>query len=406
MKMIERKSAKTILNMLEDSHIVYINGARQCGKSTLAMMTAPQFHMEYLTFDDPSVYAAAKHDPASFVKNIKDNMVLDEIQTVPEIFRCLKIFVDEQRRQRGDLKILLTGSANIMALPQLSDALVGRMQMLTLYPFSLAEFNEKNFITKLFKADFHLHEKFDDDDIIKKIKSSTFPEVSLSPDVDASGWFDAYVTTLLRRDIRELANIEKIADVQIILKILASRVGSLINESSLSRDCGVNSMTLRRYRILLENMFVIIRLFPWFKNIGKRLVKSTKNYFIDTLLMCNLLGIDIESVRERNPTLFGHILENFVFTELLKNSDSQTKLFHFRTVDNKEADFVLERSNGDLAGVEVKSAGTISANDFGGLKVLQELTGESFKCGVVLYLGQNVIPFGDKMFAVPMASLG
>jgi predicted AAA+ superfamily ATPase len=404
--MIRRKSTGDILKMLSDSPVAYINGARQCGKSSLAIDIASRLGMKYVTFDDPSAYAAAKRDPASFVGGIKDSVVLDEIQMVPEIFRSLKIFVDEQRRQNGKLKILLTGSANIMALPNLSDALVGRMRTLTLHPFSLSEFCEKNFQKKLFAADFSLGEEFGDDDIVKKIKSATFPEVSLSPTIDARGWFDSYLTTLLRRDIKDFANFEKTADIPIMLKILAGRVGGLINESALSRDCNINLMTFRRYRAVLENMFIVTRLFPWFRNIGKRFVKSSKNYFIDAYMACNILGIDIDSVQANDPNLFGHILENFVFTEILKNLEDGTKLFHFRTLDNKEVDFVLEKRDGSVAGIEVKSSGTISAKDFAGLETLRELAGQSFKCGVAIYLGKQTVPFADKMFALPIGSLG
>jgi predicted AAA+ superfamily ATPase len=404
--MIERNLMPTLLKMLEDSRIVYMNGARQCGKSALATAAAERLNMRYLTFDDPSVYSAAKHDPVAFVNNIKDDVVLDEIQTVPEIFRSLKIFVDEQRRQNGKLKILLTGSANIAALPQLSDALVGRMQILTLYPFSLAEFNDKNFIDRLFAADFGLYEEFGENDVVKKIKTATFPEVSLFPTIDAGRWFDSYITTLLRRDIKDFANVERAADIPIMLKILASRVGGLLNESAASRDCNLNLMTFRRYRVILENMFILVRLFPWFRNLGKRFVKSTKNYFIDSYMTCRLLGVKLETVQENDPVLFGHILENFVFTELLKNLKEQMKLFHFRTLDNEEVDFVLEDGGGDLVGIEVKSSKTISASDFRGLKVLEKFAGKSFKCGAALYLGRQVIPFGEKMFAVPISALG
>lgn len=404
--MIKRRSFDITAKMLKDSHVAYINGARQSGKSTLAMSIASELNMKYITFDDPSIFSAAKNDPVSFVKNIKASVVLDEVQMVPELFRCLKIFVDEQRQTKEKLKILLTGSANIMALPDLSDSLVGRMQLLTLYPFSLSEFKGKNFIENVFLSNFGLHQEIENYDVVEMIKSATFPEVSLDPSIDAGRWFDSYLTTLLRRDIREISNIEKIADIPIMLKILASRAGSLINESSLSRDCNMNLMTLRRYRCILENMFIINRVFPWFRNIGKRFVKSTKTYFTDTYMLCNILGINISSMQMQDPTLFGHVLENFVFTELLKNLDEQTHLFHFRTIDNKEVDFVLEKNNGDLVGIEVKSSSSVSTTDFAGLWTLQEISGTTFKCGVVIYLGKNVIPIADNMFAVPISMLG
>ncbi len=156
-----------------------------------------------------------------------------------------------------------------------------------------------------------------------------------------------------------------------MLRVLAGRVGSLIYESSLARDCNMNVMSFRRYRNILENMFVIQRVHPWFKNIGKRFVKSSKNYFIDTFMLCYILSQDLSSLKQNDPSSFGHIVENFVFTELLKNIDSSIKLYHFRTQDNKEVDFVLEKDNNSLIGIEVKSKTEVTDKDFEGLKVLK-----------------------------------
>ncbi|MDR0632313.1 MAG: ATP-binding protein [Holosporaceae bacterium] len=401
--MIKRKDFSTILNMFGDANVVYINGPRQCGKSTLAMSIAEYLQMQYVTFDDYSVLAAAKHDPVSFVQNIKGDMTLDEIQLVPEIFRNLKIFVDEQRQKQGKIKLLLTGSANITALPGLSDALVGRMQIRTLYPFSLTEFRDNDFIEQIFTRDFK--EQNRQYIISDLIKTATFPELSLAKKMNASNWFDSYITTLLSRDVRALTSIEKSTDMFLMLKILAARTGSLMNESSLARDCNMNLMTFRRYRSLLENMFVIQRVFPWFRNVGKRFVKTAKNYFLDTCMLSYLSGTNVNTAQEENPVLFGHILENFVYTELIKNVDKHTQLFHFRTTDGTEVDFVLEKNNGDIVGIEVKSSSMVSVTDFRGLKVLQIATGSSFKCGIVLYLGKHVIPFGMDLYAVPIGAL-
>ena len=210
--------------------------------------------------------------------------------------------------------------------------------------------------------------------------------------------------TLLRRDIKDLANIEKISDLPLMLKIMATRVSSLINEASLARDCNCNVMTFRRYKALLENMFIVFRVAPWFRNLGKRLVKTSKNYFNDTNMLCYLLGIDLDNVIQKNPIIFGHILENFVATELIKNlaNISGTSLFHFHTQDNYEVDFVLEKNNGDLVGIEVKSSSSVTISDFKGLKKLQELAPDSFKCGIVLYTGSDIVPFANNMFAVPV----
>ena len=308
---VERNSMKTALNVLKDTSILYLNGIRQCGKSTLAMQLASQLKFEYMTFDSPAILSAAQNDPQGFVENIKNNVVLDEVQMVPEIFRNLKIFADNQRRKANSLKILLTGSANILALPKLADSLVGRMHILTLYPFSWSEFSNSKFIQRAFACDFSL-QNCENIDPITMIQKASFPELSLNPHINTSRWFDSYLTTLITRDIRDISNIAKTSEMYTLLRILASRTGSLINESSLARDCNINLMTFRRYRNILENMFVIQRVFPWFRNIGKRFVKSTKNYFTDTLMLCNILGIDLSAIKQKDH-LRGLMLIIFFF---------------------------------------------------------------------------------------------
>lgn len=408
--MIARQCYEIIMNMFHESQLIYLNGARQSGKSTLALQIAKVLDMEYITFDDTTMFAAANNDPDSFIRGIDTNLVLDEIQMVPEIFRSLKQYIDESRTLQKKHKILLTGSANIMALPKLSDALVGRMRIVTLHPFSLSEYRQTKhcFIEKLFNCNFKLKQNIASNiTIVQAIKAATFPEVSISLQDNAEHWFSGYLTTLIRRDIRDLANIEKLSDIPTMLKVLATRVGSLINESSLARDSNVNLMTFRRYRALLENMFIIFRVYPWFKNLGKRLVKTNKNYFSDTYMLCHILGIDLNSIQQKDPILFGHILENFIATELIKALSSiiGITMFHFRTQDNYEVDFVLEKNNGDLVGIEVKSSSSVSLNDFKGLKTLKALVPDSFKCGVVLYTGNNTVQFAADMFAVPIMSI-
>ena len=404
---IERRIQNQITNIFKDTQVLYLNGIRQCGKSTLAMDFASREGFEYLSFDSPSLFSLAKHDPQGFISSIKSNVVLDEIQRVPEIFRCLKILVDDQRKLpiQQRIRILLTGSTNILLLPMLADSLVGRMQILSLYPFSISEFNHSNFIERIFKKDFPLKTHKKEFDIISTIHKASFPEISINSDIDTTRWFDSYLSTLLTRDIRDISNIARPYDMYTMLKIFAGRIGSLINESSLSRDCNLNLMTFRRYRNLLENMFVTQRVFPWFKNTGKRFTKSTKNYFTDTQMLFHVLGYTPVSLKEQAPTSFGHIVENFVFSELLKNKEDSIKLYHLRTQDNKEVDFILEKNNQDLVGIEVKSKSNITDKDFDGLKFLKQITGSSFKCGIVLYLGKITSSFSSDMYAVSMSEM-
>lgn len=409
---INRKIRARLLKALEVSPIVFLNGPRQAGKSTLVQAIAKnEYPAEYVTFDSMTQMAAAANAPTSYLKERKGSLIIDEVQLVPEIFRALKVVVDELRQEYGSKtkgQFLLTGSANIMALPKMSDPLVGRMNILTLYPISSAEAlgGQSNFIDRLFKKNFEgdsgKHKLSD------VIRVSTFPEISGTNIHERTTWFDGYLTTILQRDVRALAEIEKLSTLPNLLRILASRAGGLINDADIARDARLNPVTSRNYKTLLKMLFLTFEVAPWYRNIGKRLVKSSKGYMIDTLLLCHLLQYELSELERNRPDLFGHLLENFVATELLKSitfHDDKMDLFHFRTSDNKEVDFVLEKPNGQLTAIEVKKSDNVSKSDFKGLEELQRMTGDDFICGVVLYRGQDVVPFGKNLWAIPMCNL-
>ena len=412
MKHIGRHIKDKVLSALEVNPVVYVNGPRQAGKSTLVQkLSQKEFPAEYVTFDSITQMSAASNSPETYLKEREGALIIDEVQLVPEIFRALKSVVDELRlEQSGKLKgrFLLTGSANIMALPKLSEPLVGRVSVLTLYPLSGAEaLNGKgDFIEKLFARKFFKDEK--NRKVIDVMRLATFPEISGVKSDERVQWFDGYLTTILQRDVRALAEIEKLSALPNLLRILSNRAGGLINDADIARDAGLVHVTSRNYRSLLKLLFLTFEVSPWYRNIGKRLVKSPKGYVCDTLLLCHLLQYELSDLEKNRPELFGNVLENFVATELLKliaNKGSRFHLHHFRTGDNKEADFVLEQPNGQLAAIEVKSRDRVDKSDFKGLEALQALTGEDFICGVVLYRGKDVVPFGDKLWAVPMSNL-
>lgn len=409
---INRHIQNKLLKTLEVSPVVFLNGPRQAGKSTLVQAIAnKEYPAEYVTFDSTTQMVAAANAPTSYLKERKGALIIDEVQLVPEIFRALKIVVDELRlNHEPKLKgrFLLTGSANIMALPKLSDPLVGRMNVLTLYPISSSESlgGNGNFIERLFNKDFEADlGKHKLSDIIR---AATYPEISGADIHERTIWFDGYLTTILQRDVRALAEIEKLSSLPNLLRILANRSGRLINDADIARDAGLNSVTSRNYKTILKMLFLTFELAPWYRNIGKRLVKSPKGYMTDTLLLCHLLQYELSDIEKNRPELFGHVLENFVATELLKLitfRNDKIDLFHFRTSDNKEVDFVLEKPNGQLAAVEVKKSDNVSKIDFKGLEELQRITGDDFVCGIVLYRGKDVVPFGQNLWAIPISNL-
>lgn len=409
---IRRHLKNKLLAALSTSPVVFLNGLRQAGKSTLVKEIAKKdFPAEYVTFDSTTQIAAATNSPESYLRERKGALIIDEVQLVPDVFRALKTVVDEMRHAQGGKikgRFLLTGSANIMALPKLSDPLVGRMGVLTLYPVSSAEVAEGkgDFLERLFAEDFTVDKG--KRKITDMIRAATFPEISGASAHDCTRWFDGYLTTILQRDVRALAEIAKLNTLPNLLRILAGRAGGLVNDADIARDASLNPVTSRNYKTLLKMLFLTFELAPWHRNISKRLIKSPKGYVTDTLLLCHLLQYELEDLEKNRPELFGHALENFVATEFLKlvaNNDQRFDLLHFRTGDNKEVDFVLERPNGQLAGVEVKKRDRVDQSDFKGLQELQALSGKDFVCGVVLYRGRDVVPFGKNLWAVPMSNL-
>jgi len=413
MQQIPRKLASDVLFALHHSPVVFINGPRQAGKTTLVQsLAAKDFPADYISFDNVTQMAAAAASPETFLSSRKGTIIIDEVQLVPDIFRALKIVVDNLRlanESKVNGRFLLTGSANIMALPKLSDPLVGRMRIKTLLPFAGCEAlsGNGNFLERIFNLDF-AGIKTDKMPLNDVMRLATFPEISGKPSRVRSEWFDGYLTTMLQRDVRMLSELEKIAVLPTMLRLLAARAGSLINDASIARDAGLNPVTSKSYRAILQAMFLTFDVQPWFRNISKRLVKSPKGYLADTLLLCHLLEWNLDDLCDRRPDIYGHVVENFVATELAKLltfSNLRARLLHFRTSDNKEVDFILERPDGRLAGIEIKSSDTVRSADFKGMKVLQDAVYDDFVCGIVLYTGQNVVPFGEKLLAVPVSAL-
>lgn len=240
-----------------------------------------------------------------------------------------------------------------------------------------------------------------------RIINGGYPEaVSRTKEDRRRAWFESYITTILQRDIRDLANIEGLTSLPRLLAIIASRSPALLNFSELSRTLAMPQSTLKRYMTLLEATFLIQHLPAWSGNLGKRLVKTSKLVMSDTGLMAHLLGANKE--RPATGGIIGPLLENFVVMELIKQitwSSIKPQIFHFRTQTGQEVDIVLEDRAGKLVGIEVKASSTVTAQDFKGLRVLAETTGKRFHRGIVLYTGAESLPFGPELYAIPVNSL-
>jgi predicted AAA+ superfamily ATPase len=412
MKMLRRLLTDRLLDALADTPAVLVNGARQTGKSTLVQSTElGDPSRQYLTFDDPGILAAARRDPNGFVAGLNTLVTLDEVQHVPEIFPVIKAAID---REREPGRFLLTGSANVMLLPKLSESLAGRMEVMTLWPFSQGEMHgvRENFVDTLFSQKLvgwtGKIAAVQRERLLETVVAGGYPlAVARQNATRRDAWFQSYVMTMLQRDIRDLANIADVTAVPRLLAVVAARAGSLLNFADLSRTMALPQTTLKRYFALLESTFLVQLLRPWARNLGKRVIQTPKVYLNDTGLLAHVMGITVDRLKSEG-NLVGAILENFVLMELRKQSTwsaTQPELFYWRTASGQEVDVVLEDRAGRLVGIEVKAAATLGANDVRGLQALASAAGKHWMRGVVLYGGTEVIPFSANLHGIPIARL-
>jgi predicted AAA+ superfamily ATPase len=405
--MYRRNCEPELIAALTDTPVVLLNGARQTGKSTLATNLATGVPATLVTLDDATALAAAMSDPQGFVAGLGVRAVIDEVQKAPGLFPAIKLSVDRDRRPG---RFLLTGSANVLMLPRLSESLAGRMEILTLEPLSQGELHghRETFIDAIFAGDLPPLPAAVEPNLKDIVIAGGYPEaLARAPGKRRDAWFAAYVTALLQRDVRDLANIDGLTDMPRLLTLLAGRVGGLLNMSELSRSTAIPQTSLRRYLTLLEATFLFRPLPAWSANLGKRLIKSPKVHLIDSGLAAHLAGHTAESL-SRNPVHFGGLLETFVVGEVRKQaawSDTRVRLYHYRTTTGREVDLVLEDAAGRLAGIEVKAAGAVSAKDFAGLDALAEDSGGGLRAGIVLYAGEQVVSFGTGKLAMPISAL-
>lgn len=407
--MLRRHLLDELRASLADNPVTLLVGARQSGKSTLAQLLIDEGHAaSYLTLDDAATLAAAASDPEGFVRGLSGNTVIDEVQRVPELLPAIKVSVDRDRRPG---RFLLTGSANVLLLPRVSESLAGRMEVHTLWPLSQGEIDghPETFLDRLLGDGPapSVPALGGDDDIVARVLRGGFP-----PAVDRSGrrrdaWLASYVGAVLQRDVRDLANVQRLSELPHLLTLLAARTSGLLNLAEVGRTAGVPQSTLQRYLTLLEHVFLLVRLPAWHTNVGKRVVKAPKLHLVDSGLAAHALAATPERIG-RDPTLLGSLLESFVTMELVKQcswSMGSPRLYHYRTAKGAEVDLVVEDRGGAIAGVEVKAAATVGARDFRGLRELADAHGERFVQGVVLYRGDAVVPFGERLAAWPLKAL-
>src|SRR5712691_2722324 len=383
-----RFSAELVATALKDTPVVMVTGPRQCGKTTLVRDLVAG-NREFITMDEDTVLAAARSDPTGLVRSL-DRTTIDEVQRVPDLLRAIKKSVDDDRRPG---RFLLTGSANILTLPQVSESLAGRMEIVSLLPLSRAEIRGKKpgflkaaFDSKLGKP----AEPMIGKDLVQAVLTGGYPEMLRREDPKRrQTWARDYIRAIVQRDVREVADVEKLDQMPRLLQVLAHHSGRLTNFTQMGAQVGFDDKTTRKYVAILEQLFLVRKVEPWFQNQLKRLVKTPKLHFLDSGLL-------------------GALLETFVFSEVLKQASwfgESCALYHYRDKDQDEVDLVIETGSGAVVGIEVKASATVNAGDFKGLRKLADACGDNFKLGVILYDSGSAVPFGDRLVAAPMSCL-
>lgn len=401
---------------LDDTPVVVIVGPRQAGKSTLAAQIAEARGARHVTLDDAGPRAAANADPPEFVAQPELPLFIDEFQKAPALVEAIKGRVDRQRRggRRPAGLFLLTGSANVWATLKIPESLAGRAERVQLWPLSQGEVlgKRETFLRELVTG--RVRSLRDASTgraaVSQSIVAGGYPEMRARTDPGRrSRWAQNYIEMILERDVTDLTRAShQLDELPRLLELAAARVASLVDLTSMGTAIELKRDSVRRYLRLLELLFLVRRAPAWSRNIGQRLIKAPKLWLPDSGLACELVGYSAARFEADDTGLAGALFENFVAGELLKQatwSEQKLRLHYFRTAGGREVDIVIETRDGSVAGVEVKLGSSPTARDFSALAHLRDRLGERFRAGALVHTGPETLPFGDRLWAVPVASL-
>ena len=341
--MYPRYSDHNVKEALSDTPVVFIMGPRQAGKTTLVKTLITETGADnwtFITLDDQAQFEIARADPVGFIRNLPPTRIaLDEVQRLPELFVSIKQAVDELRTPG---RFLLTGSANALLLPRLSDSLAGRMESIRLMTLSECEIQgrQAGFLTKLLDQnvpttqDIRVREH-----LLHRLVTGCFPEpLQRTSERRCQAWYQQYLSTLIQRDIRDLTHIDHPDLMAKLLKLTAFYAGKLVNLTELGSKLGLDRLTIKKYMALLEQLFLVEQLPAWHSNEYKRLVKTPKLHSVDTGMMCAVRGLNRERLL-KHPGDFGLVLESFVYNELRKQAvwiEEPLNFYHYRDKDKVE----------------------------------------------------------------------
>ncbi len=372
--MLSRKLKETILEAAKTFPAIVVTGPRQSGKTTLIKSVFESTHA-YLSLENPDVRLRAREDPIGLLNQYKGPVIFDEIQYVPGLFSYIKDSIDINR---APARFVLTGSQNFLLMEKVSESLAGRAAVLTLLPLSLREISglgEDMLSVGGLLENFRNSRQVEPNslqDLAKVILRGSYPEPVSNPVVDRQLWYGSYINTYLERDVRNLERIGELSDFERFVKSCAIRTGQILNISDVAKDVGISFTTAKRWLSLLETGYQVFLLYPYYKSLGKRLVKSPKIYFCDTGVASYLMGLNDESALINNVH-FGNLFETLIITDFLKrylNFGRIPSMYYLRTRDKLEIDLVLEESQ-KLACFEMKSGSTITSKHVSSLRKIK-----------------------------------
>ena len=403
--MYKRSAGFILKEALHISPAVLLSGARQVGKSTLCLT----LEQDYRVFDNLTQREAAQNDPVGYIATLPKPITLDEIQKVPEVLEGIKLDID---RHRVNGNFLLTGSANVLDMKKAKDTLAGRIIEIPMWPLSQKEFNgkpEENIVDILFSTGIKglntAHIPYTD--LLTAIVQGGYPEITKidSPRGKAL-WYNAYISTYIERDIRDVGELRDISAFIRFYNIIAPRSCGLLNKSDLATDANLSEPTVNNYLSMLEMIYQISLLGAFSSNVSKRFIKSPKMYLTDSGLYAHLLGI-YSAKALIDSTHKGDVVETFVYTELRKHvsyAQTQVQMYHYRTNDKKKIDFILEKGDTIFA-IEVKSSHSVKKDAFKHIVDFQKKSTKKV-VGIVLYGGNEVTSFGDETYERVALPLG
>lgn len=404
--MFSRWQKENLKSLAKKRRVLVLCGPRQCGKTTLSL-TLEEENTLYRTLDDTALLAAAKNDPKSFIQHDQDMMIIDEVQRVPQLLLAVKEAVDKSPRPG---QYLLTGSANPYASPMVQESLAGRVSLIRLRGLSQGELENKppSFLEKVFDHRFSSTYQCSQQDVIRRAFRGGFPEAIQLDEIDRPRWHNDYFDALIARDLRDISNIRRKETLRLLINILAAWSGNFIDFNHIMSSLSLQRQTIESYINALESLYIVEKLPPWIKTDYERVGKKSKIYMTDCGSLTALLNWNKDKIYLDTDSL-GKLVETFVFNELMAFIDCSKKRYHlsqYRDKDRREIDFILEDEEGNIAAIEVKAGSNISKNHFRHMEWFQSKHAQKnhFR-GILLYTGENVLSFGENLWAVPISAL-